>query len=183
MMKLQTLKHAIVSAAAVFGMMGMTSQALADDFLVTPSFTPLLNAVPTGAELVYKADFYTSGVDEETDGSAWSYYTTTFTGEETDEPTGATITWDAYATNYTACPNCYLVVKGGTDQYTFDISDWNGQDPLVLSGFWTGAGAISHVATYAVAVSAVPEASTFGMMLAGLGLVGFVARRKTSWPA
>jgi hypothetical protein len=39
-------------------------------------------------------------------------------------------------------------------------------------GTWGMSGTIS-------AVAAVPEASTYGMMMAGLGLVGFAARRRT----
>jgi len=34
--------------------------------------------------------------------------------------------------------------------------------------------------SFAAPVAAVPEASTYGMMLAGLGLVGFMARRRTA---
>lgn len=40
------------------------------------------------------------------------------------------------------------------------------------TGKWTAVGTVS-------AAAAVPEASTYGMMVAGLGLVGFAARRRT----
>lgn len=191
-MKLQKLNRALAGALLVSGALGVASQAQAVDFVVTPSFLPQPAAVPSGMELVYKADDSALGAVEEPAGSASNYYTTVFTGTAND-PSGATITWDAGAMYYIACPDCYLVVKDGTahqpPQYIFDLSGWNGQDTLVLSNFWTGPGAISYVAIYNNAsgggsgggtITPVPEADTYAMLLAGLGLVGFAARRKLS---
>ncbi|MEQ1663409.1 MAG: FxDxF family PEP-CTERM protein [Thiobacillus sp.] len=47
------------------------------------------------------------------------------------------------------------------------------------SGFLPAAGTYSYTITmWAESTAPVPEASTYGMMLAGLGLVGFAARRR-----
>jgi len=53
----------------------------------------------------------------------------------------------------------------------------------LLGGFWDGTqGAISNVAIWNTSTDGtstlVPEADTYAMLLAGLGLVGFAARRK-----
>jgi hypothetical protein len=47
---------------------------------------------------------------------------------------------------------------------------------LIGSNSYAGAGFIDGLAF--VNVAAVPEPSTYALMLAGLGLVGFVARRR-----
>lgn len=183
-MKHSTFARSRIGALLFAGAMGFAAQAHAIDFNVTPTFSPQVAAVPSGMGLVYKADYAESGPVEE--GNAWSYYTTVFTGE-VGEPSGATITWDVDAMYYIACPSCYLVVQDGNHippQYIFDISTWNGQDTLVLSGFWLDKGAISNIAIWNDAsngggtVAAIPEAETYAMMLAGLGLVGFAVRRK-----
>jgi hypothetical protein len=138
--------------------------------------------------LVYKQD-YGAMTDS---GTASTYYSSTFSGD----PNNATISWDAGAMAYVACGDCFLVVKDGNAApyaYIFDISNpggWDGQGDLNLSNFWSGpGGAISYVAIYNNAsgggggggtITPVPEADTYAMLLAGLGLVGFAARRKLS---
>jgi len=101
---------------------------------------------------------------------------------------GATITWDGGLK--ISCGDCFLVVKDGNKtpaQYIFNISTWNGTDTINLSGFWPGPGGISNVAIWNNAdgggggtVASIPEPETYAMLLAGLGLVGFAARRKLS---
>ena len=61
----------------------------------------------------------------------------------------------------------------GTGAFTVSWSSYITTAPFQdQTGYWT----ISGVATAAAAP--VPEASTYGMMLAGLGLVGFAVRRR-----
>jgi predicted ABC-type sugar transport system permease subunit len=50
--------------------------------------------------------------------------------------------------------------------------------PLGDASGFGGVGYTLHL-TGVVTAAPVPEASTYGMMLAGLGLVGFMARRRT----
>jgi hypothetical protein len=63
-------------------------------------------------------------------------------------------------------------VEGGQGVFDFALSwsAYNAQGPFLgLTGNWTLTG---------TAVTAVPEANTYALMLAGLGLVGFAARRR-----
>jgi hypothetical protein len=47
------------------------------------------------------------------------------------------------------------------------------------NGVKTGSGSVlSHAGFFGTPVSAVPEADTYAMLLAGLGMIGFVARRR-----
>jgi hypothetical protein len=151
--------------------------------------------------LVYKQD--QGGLFTES-GNGAGYYTTTFTYESAGDASGATITWDGGLK--ISCGSCFLVVKDGNHsstnpppypQYIFNLSNtsgnpnaWNGTDTITLSGFWPGPGSISNVAIWNIAEgdgsnpggSLVPEPETYGMLLAGLGLVGFAARRKLGNP-
>ena len=58
----------------------------------------------------------------------------------------------------------------------FDGSTLSGSYALHIAG--TSVGAAKYAGT--LSVSAVPEPETYGMMLAGLGLMGFVASRRKS---
>nr|WP_315396136.1 FxDxF family PEP-CTERM protein [uncultured Duganella sp.] len=49
---------------------------------------------------------------------------------------------------------------------------------LKVDGLVLGTGGGAYGSDLTIAVSAVPEPETYGMMVAGLGLLGFVARRK-----
>lgn len=63
----------------------------------------------------------------------------------------------------------YLVNGGSTGISSIGISS---------SGIWNGGNGLSHAVFVGNLTSAVPEADTYAMLLAGLGLVGFVARRR-----
>jgi hypothetical protein len=127
--------------------------------------------------LVYKRNV--EGTPQE-EGSAAAYYGTTFDLSPSD-PSKATLVWNG-PTQIIVCPACYLVVKDGNQtpaQYVFDIGGWNGQETIELTGFWPAQGAISHVAIFSTGtIAPVPEAETYAMLLAGLGLVGVAVRRK-----
>ena len=200
-MMLQKLNRTLFGAMLIAGALGVASQAHAlnlDPSLATwtTSSTNNLNQADVEAivgvsplGLVYKQDF---GGGESGNGAA--YYTTSFITDPTNNPldtsdaSGATITWDGPLK--ISCPSCFLVVKDGNHpdpNYIFDISGWNGTDTINLSGFWPGPGAISNIAIWNNADgggggggSLVPEPETYAMLLAGLGLVGFAARRKLS---
>ena len=58
------------------------------------------------------------------------------------------------------------------DTYTLDYT------ATVPSGGFAGTQYALHLTGTVVAAAPVPEASTYGMMLAGLGLVGFAVRRR-----
>lgn len=90
-----------------------------------------------------------------------------------DEASGLTINNDIAGAEY-------LLVKDGRHApawYLFDLQNlnpggaWNGTDPLVLSGFWPGPGAISNVRVYGA-----PEPTS--LLLIGLGLVGVAGLRR-----
>lgn len=147
----------------------------------------LVGVSPLG--LVYKQD--QGGAES---GNGAGYYTTAFTYESVGDATSAMISWDGGMK--ISCPSCFLIVKDGNHdasnpppypQYVYDISGWNGTDTINLSGFWLGQGSISNIAIWNSAdeggggsVVAIPEPATYAMLLAGLGLVGFAARRKLS---
>ncbi len=71
-----------------------------------------------------------------------------------------------------------LNLYGGVGKVRFADIEYNGQSPFVLELFGTVSNAARANYTGNISVSAVPEPETYGMLLAGLGLVGFAARRK-----
>ena len=208
-MTYQKINRTLFGALLMAGSMGVASQAHALTVTPssTPSY---LETVEQGAldatdvkaiavtnfgfssagtlALAYKEDF-----DDGESGNAQSYYSTSFYPELTtgDGISAGSITWNSASLTIIDCPSCYLVVKDGNHnpkQYVFDISGWNGVSTIDFSGFWAnGGGEISHVAIFNNAapggggtVAAIPEPETYAMLLAGLGLVGFAARRKLS---
>jgi hypothetical protein len=79
-------------------------------------------------------------------------------------------TWNAAA-------NLALPVAGWGDNGVVNTIKLTISNQLFVTG---GAGEIwKNAVTVNTSVSAVPEAETYAMMLAGLGLVGFMARRRT----
>ena len=197
-MKTQQLNRTLFATLLLSGVMGMSSQAHALN--ITPSFLPGVtsssNSTLSAAQvasavgfsgtlaLVYKQDLTIES------GNAAGFYTTTFnTAPSSTDFSSATIAWNNNG-SIILCGDCYLVVKDGNNtpqQYIFNISTWNGQEALNLSGFWPSKGQISsltifnNAATGGGTIAAIPEASTYAMMLAGLSLVGWMgaARRKS----
>jgi len=83
-----------------------------------------------------------------------------------------------------------LTLSNGVDVYTGfsvtpDNSIWYVAAPFLSADDWTltvAGNTLTTPSSYAgtITVSAVPEAETYVMMLAGVGLMGFVARRRKS---
>lgn len=184
--------------AAGIAALSLPAQALSITPESAPVFTTNNASTLTAAEVASMANFtggtlalvYKSEVDGGAEeGTAAGYYRTAY-DLTPSEPSKATLTWDS-ALSFIACPTCYLLVKDGSQipaQYLFDIGNWNGKDSIEMTGFWPDNGAISTVSIFNLAaadgggtVAMIPEAETYAMMLAGLGLVGFmVSRRRTA---
>jgi hypothetical protein len=64
------------------------------------------------------------------------------------------------------------LIDAATSTYSYDIA-WSG---TVVGGSFDGS--TGYWTLQGTAIAPVPEASTYGMMLAGLGLVGFAVRRR-----
>ena len=190
-MKLKQM--ALASAMLGVGVSGVATSAHALD--IDPTYTPqwttnqvsALSASDVETLTGYMGDLtsiYKQDYGGGESGMGAPYYTTTFTLHSELEPSGASIVWDGPL--WIACPTCYLVVKDGSvgdpTTYVFDLLNWNGTETINLSGFWEDTqGAISYVEIFNYGeggATLVPEADTYAMLLAGLGLVGFAARRK-----
>jgi hypothetical protein len=111
------------------------------------------------------------------DGSFLGSYNTVFSNTAED-PEDATITYTGG--NYITGDPLYLLVKDGNHipiWYLFNISTWNGQETLELTGFWSGdGGAISHIQICGGTSYGVPEPMT--LILLGLGLIGLAGFRR-----
>lgn len=138
-----------------------------------------------GVENVLYKSNYVEGAEDIEENALADSYDTTYTSSE-DAPSGGTIT---YIGGSFISYDPYLLVKDGNHApawYLFDLTDrglnWDGKEDLVLSGFWTGKGAISHVSLYGGdPLAPVPEPST--VILLGFGLAGFagIRRKRPDW--
>ena len=137
---------------------------------------PVLNPDVTDLILQYKSDVSgSSGVGADS-GPRAADYTTTFSNSASD-PQDALI--DYIGTTAIDCLTkvCILEVKDGDHtpgRYFFNITGWDGTDNIVLTSFWPGSGAISHVSIHnGGSAASVPEPASlflFGAGLAGLGI-------------
>ena len=119
---------------------------------------------------------YKAGVGDSDEGTFASSYNTIFSNTPND-PADATIL--NVADPHMGCFACYLVVKGGNADpslYAFNITSWNGLDPIELTDFWPDRGAISNVAIWGRAAS-LPEPGTLVLFSAALGLASLTRRR------
>lgn len=106
-------------------------------------------------------------------GSFAGSYDTTFPNLD---PNDALIKW-VTGTQSLVCGDCFLLVKDGANDpnwYVFDISMWNGTDDIVLSNFWTGTGAISHITIFDGGTN-IPEPGMVGLL--AIGLIGVIVTR------
>lgn len=94
---------------------------------------------------------------------------------------GSGISLDWLGTNLNGVAGSPVFTGAGVD---FGFITTNTEAPFVLNIFGTTIGAFhalgGHIDAFAVApsVSAVPEAQTYAMFLAGLGMIGFIACRR-----
>jgi hypothetical protein len=156
------------------------------------SITPATTAVATGddtsqavinaliAPIIAPAiEVYKENVGDADEGTLASSYETEYLNSP-DDPEDATIT---YVGGDIVGPTAYLLVKDGNQSpawYLFNLTalGWDGMDTLMLTDFWVGRGAISHVALYGTATS-VPEPATLSLLAFGLLGVGAVRRRRS----
>lgn len=88
--------------------------------------------------------------------------------------TGWTVTWNGGDIDMGAGSPAIISSVDGIWNNGNDTLDY---DAIVPAGSFTGVPYSLHLRG-SMGVAAVPEASTYGMMLAGLGLVGFAVRRR-----
>ena len=136
---------------------------------------------------------YKSNVGGSDEGPFAGSYSTAYFNTPQD-PSDATISYDGAPDPVINCitADCWLVVKDGVGHvpsiYGFDITGWNGTDPIILTGFWPNEGAISHVSIYSGPGGSggggggtggggggLPEPATLSLF--GLGMLG------TAWRA
>jgi hypothetical protein len=185
-MKLHRIAGHAVAAAALFALASV-AQALS----LTPA-SPGVIAVDTGSaancepDCVYDAFgltddgsltlLYKQDVGGGESGSFAGSYTTEFFNTP-DDPADATISFDGGSA--IVCGVCYLVIKDGNGPPTYYMIDltalgWDGEEDIILTGFWPDQGAISHIAIWGTpGDTSVPEPGTLGLL--GLGLAGMAA--------
>jgi hypothetical protein len=126
------------------------------------------------ATLEYKKDV--GGGGEEGPAAAW--YSTAF--DPHVDPDSATITWNGPGA--IDCPICYVIVKDGNSEparYVFDLDDWDGLETILLTEFWMGQGAISHVAILrADQIQLIAEPATLLLLGSSLALARARLRRR-----
>jgi hypothetical protein len=80
-------------------------------------------------------------------GAFAASYTTVFT--PLSEPKGATISYDGAPDPFITGTSIWALAKDGeTGHYLWNITGWNGQEALVMSGLYPNTGSISHVSIF-----------------------------------
>ena len=86
------------------------------------------------------------------------------------------ITWDSVNLD----GHSWSVFSGSTPKRKFAEIEYTGSAPLTLTlvGYTMGTSASKVIYSGELTVTAVPEPETYAMLLAGLGLMGGIARRR-----
>ncbi|AEI99960.1 PEP motif putative anchor domain protein [Nitrosomonas sp. Is79A3] len=162
-----------VAHAGIANVPGDGSQANAYQMgVITPTPTVLSTIVSGSPSSFFEeyADFTISGFGQAS-GSANSLLLT-LNGANVSQINGLTVeVWDNVHDLGTVMLTAF---SGNNVTVPFGILP-DGQYHLDISG---NLGAEASFGQYSVAISAVPEPETYAMLLAGLGLVGFSARRR-----
>ncbi len=108
--------------------------------------------------------------------SAWGDLEFTFAGGVTQ--VGFSLQQNEYAVNVYLNGGFFTTIasNGGARTGYFRIDSLTPITSMKLDGYYPDAWVVDHMAFSAP----VPEAETYALMLAGLGLVGFAARRRTA---
>jgi len=185
---LALLTPALTEAATIFltpSTPGIVSATLLPPSNCEPECIEDALGVADAGSLLYKAN---QGGPEE--GSFAGSYSTVFSNTASD-PEDATISYTGGAS--ISCPACYLAIKDGASSpnwYFYDLAAWDGISDIVMTGFFPGKGAISHVSIWGGPAeeeggaeeegSTVPEPAS--LLLFGVGVAATAARlrRKTN---
>ena len=178
-MRMTTIKKTGLCVALALGM-SLTANAIElipGDEIATSNETKNLKVseiedlVGTDCDLI---SAYKSNVGGEEEGGFADDYSTEYSPSA--DPEDATISWDG--PDSISGAEIYLLVKDGNStpaQYLFDISTWNGQDDIQLTGFWSGeSGSISHIEILYCEGTSVPDGGA-SVLLLGIGLLGLGA--------
>lgn len=163
LMKLK-LFAAGVLAAASFGALAADQLVILDDNPLANNFF-VSNQAPSDGVLSGGSDVITFG------GLAPGLYNIVVT------ISGQNLTFDAAKTNL----NGTLGSDYGAGKLHFFGVDHTGNSPFVLNLFGNALTGAKYSGE--VTVTAVPEPATYGMLLGGLGVLGFLARRRKNTDA